>query len=350
MEKINYMIIIATASLNSCTPSTLNKMILAGADILRFNLSYDTMEEKLDSIRVAQKIIEELNGSQKILIDLPSPKVRLGNYPGGELLIKDGDSITLQSAEYSAQPSIALPVQYPEIGKELNAEQTIVIDEGEITLKVTYAISPSSLECLAMNSGSILPLKGLYWRGQKINSDDVFNHTATTVLPFLVDIEPDFIACPIINNEAVAKKYIKAINDTVWKNKKPKIIFKIEDEEGVNEIEKIMPLCDTILLERGTLGMRSSFEKVGIYQKYVTQLCKKNRMQVIISTQILESTITNFIPKRSEILDLTNIVLDGAYGVMLCHETGVGSRPAYSISVAKKIIKEVEKNKKNILP
>ena len=132
------------------------------------------------------------------------------------------------------------------------------------------------------------------------------------------------------------------IEEIKWRVKTPKIAFKIETEEGLKNIEKIIPYCDVVIFERGTLAINTKFEKLGIYQKIIAKICNKHKKQMVVSTQILESTAENYIPQRGEILDITNMVLDGINGIMLCHETGIGDRPTYSISVAQKIISAVK--------
>ena len=107
---------------------------------------------------------------------------------------------------------------------------------------------------------------------------------------------------------------------------------------------------DKILLDRGELGVNMPYEQVGTLQKSLCQKAKNCDKKVIISTQILESTINNYTPSRADILDLTNLVLDDAYGIMLCRETGINARPAYTISTAKKIIAEAEAYKKTLVP
>ncbi len=129
----------------------------------------------------------------------------------------------------------------------------------------------------------------------------------------------------------------------------PPIVSKIETPKGVDKIDEIIKETDIVMVARGDLALTAPYEALGVYQKEVIKAAKKAKKQVIVATQILESLLQRHMPTRSEILDLTNIVLDGADGIMFAKETGISETPGYSISVAKKIIDRVEifNNNKN---
>ncbi|MBI4427388.1 MAG: hypothetical protein HY569_02825 [Candidatus Magasanikbacteria bacterium] len=337
------MFIISTVSRLSSNPAVIKKMLLAGTDILRFNLSYGTLAEKIEAIDTAKTAIQELNAHIKILIDLPNPKIRLGGFSINEVYVRAGQQITLSSGSFSNTPDTNLPVQLDNIGDVFYPEQTIIIDEGEISLKVIDISSRQSAECIFLNSGTIYPYKGLNWKNpDNQHIETHINSIIQNFLPQIIDLEPNYLGCPFVDTPEIAQKYNKAIKNTAWKTK-PKIILKIETENAINHLEEIVPFGDLILLERGNLGLEGSYEKLGVYQKTLIKICRTLKKPIIISTQILESTIHNFIPQRSEIVDLTNMVTDRVDGIMLCHETGVSSRPAYPVSVARKIIVEAEK-------
>lgn len=343
------MIIIATASQLANNLSILKKIILSGPDVLRFNFSYGNIDEKIAHIQTAQDIINEVGGQTKILADLPSPKIRLGGFPLKELYVEEGQTLTLKSAPYSENPKNFIPVQYPEIGNLFCPEQTVIIDEGEIALKVNCIMDKDTIEVLLFNTGYILPYKGLNWTDQIFDFDAHIEKISKNILPILTGLNLKYLTCPFVNNIEIAKKYREAIEKQPWENNKPKIVLKLETEESIKNAEAIISLGDVILFERGDLGIRSPFEKMGVYQKHIISLCKKMNKPLFISSQILESTIHNFVPQRSEICDLTSMVLEGVKGIMLCHETGInGSRPAYPISVAKKIIEEAKAYKLKI--
>jgi len=336
------MFIITTASRLSSNPQILKKMILSGSDIMRFNFSYGTIEEKILSIKKFKQTCVELNANIKILIDLPNPKIRLGGFNLQSVHLEEGEKITLKSKDYSENTNSFFPVKYKNIGEIFYPEQTIIIDEGEIQLKIIKILSQDTVECISLNSGSIYPYKGLTWKEQTYDQTKIIKENGKKILEDIKNLHPEYISCPLVSTSKIADTYNKIIDEINWQ-KKPRVIFKIGDQKGYNNLDKIINLTDYILIERGNLGINIPYQKTGIYQKEIIKKCKKKKKKVIISTQILESTIDNFIPNRAEISDLTNMVIEKVDGIMLCHETGVSSRPAYSISVAKNIINETEK-------
>lgn len=337
------MIIIAGISINTFLPDKIRKIILSGADVLRYNFSYRSNEENIERVKIAINTVDELNSSIKILIDLPPYKIRLGDFDIKLFSVKENDELTFQSANYSPDCEMFIPVDTTYLGTKTYIDQTITIGDGEISIQVTEIISPTTIRARILNTGLIQAMKG-FNISKKIDEIEIINQYRELLNGLdQNNIEPDFIALPFINphiNEQILLQIPASC-------KKSKIIYKIEDRTSLDYLEQICqtPSCNMILIDRGEMGINIPFEKLGLIQKSIINTAKKYGKTVIVSTQILESTMNNYIPNRSEITDLTNIVLDGAAGIMLCKETGMGLRPAYSISVAKKIIQAVENNK-----
>jgi len=167
--------------------------------------------------------------------------------------------------------------------------------------------------------------------------------TYSNIIENIKDVNHHYIAISYHNLTLWQK-----INDIVKKSKiKTIIILKIEKEINLEEIELVCQqnLFDMLLIDRGEIGVNMPYYKIGLYQNNLLDIAKKYNKPTIISTQILESTMNNYIPNRAEILDLTNEVLSGVNGVMFCRETAINPRAAYTLSVARKIIEEVEKYK-----
>lgn len=345
------MLIFTTATRLSGNTNIIKRMILAGSDGLRFNFSYGKSDEKVKSIKQAMEAANELSAKTKILIDLPNTKTRLGGFPTQKFYVKENQTLHIKTGEYTDDPVSFIPIQQDNIGDIFYPEQTIIIDEGEVAIKVVDIVSKNEIICVALNSGTIYSFKGLNWNKEKYDKPknrelEKERKISPDTISGLAEINPDYIACPSVNDEDDAKYYKKLTDSINWK-RKPSLIFKIETTDGINNLEKIIQYCDIITLERGSLGINSDYEKMGIYQNYIIDFCKKKNKKIFISTQILESTISNFIPQRSEISDLTNMIIKEVDGIILCHETGVNTRPTYPISVAKKIIMEAEKYKKS---
>jgi len=174
--------------------------------------------------------------------------------------------------------------------------------------------------------------------------DDQFLKYYEEIFAELSDIKFDILAIPYINPEV--NQQIKEM--VAKKTKDVKVMIKIEKIIDQLELKKICQdqYYSMIIIDRGELGVNAPYEKINIYQKEIIRIANEEKKSVLVTSQILESTMNNYIPNKAEISDLTNMVLEGINGIILCHETAIGMRPAYTISVAKKIIHESEKYKK----
>lgn len=334
------MFIIASVGLNNFSEDKIRKIILAGADALRYSFSYGPIENTIERIKVGMKVIDELNSSAKIIVNLPSNQTRLAG-PHAPRQVLENEEIILKSASHD-QPMTDdhVYVHIAELGNQVYINQITTIDHGKIALQVTEIINNETIKVRALNEGVLQSTLSIHI-AQNTENEEYFNKLKD-VLTRLEEITPEYLAIPFIS-PAVNEK-IKHLSSFSWQ---PKIISRIESRVAKENLEQICQddFYDMVLLNRGKLGLDMPFERLGIFQKEAIATIKKYKKHAIISSQILEGTIHNYIPLRSDILDLTNIVLDGADGIMLCNETALGSRPAYTLSVAKKIILEAEKYK-----
>ena len=336
------MFIIASVGLNNFSEDKIRKIILAGADALRYSFSYGPIENTIDRIKVGMKVIDELNSSAKIIVNLPSNQIRLAG-PHAPRKVLENEEIILKSASHD-QPMTDdnIYVHIAELGNQVYINQITTIDHGKIALQITEIINNETVKVRALNEGVLQSTLSIHI-AQNTENEEYFDKLRA-IMARLEEITPEYLAIPLISS-AVNEK-IKQLSDFSWQ---PKIIGRVESRAAKENLEEICQdkFYDLILLNRGKLGLDMPFERLGIFQKEAISTIKKYKKQAIISSQILEGTIHNYIPLRSDISDLTNIVLDGADGIMLCNETALGSRPAYTLSVARKIILEAEKYKKS---
>lgn len=348
------MFIIASVGLNNFSEDKIRKIILAGADALRYSFSYGPIENTIERIKVGMKVIDELNSSAKIIVNLPSNQIRLAG-PHTPRTVKENEELVLKSTSHACpvashscgsatgdQPMTDdhVYVHIAELGNQVYINQITTIDHGKIALQVTEIINNETVKVRALNEGVLQSTLSIHI-AQNTENEEYFNKLRD-VLTRLEEITPEYLAIPFIS-PAVNEK-IKQLSGFSWQ---PKIIGRIESRVAKENLEQICQddFYDLVLLNRGKLGLDMPFERLGIFQKEAIATIKKYKKNAIISSQILEGTIHNYIPLRSDISDLTNIVLDGADGIMLCNETALGSRPAYTLSVARKIILEAEKYK-----
>ncbi len=346
------MFIVASLSLSEFSEEKIRKIILAGADALRYNFSPGPIEESVERIKKGMRVIDELNSSAKIIVNLPSNQMRLTS-PQHPRVVLENEELTLKSVSgiRAAFPIKELKteepndefiyIHTPELGNQVYINQITSIDQGKIALQITEIINKDTIRVKILNEGTIQSNLAIHIHQH--TEHESYIDRQRTILAALEEVKPDYLAIsyasPVINEK------IKQLSELSWR---PKIIARIETQTALQHLEEICQddFYQLILLNRGKLGLDIPFERLGIVQKEAIQTVKNYKKQIIISSQILEGSIHNYIPLRSDILDLTNIVLDGADGIMLCNETALSARPAYTLSVAKKIIFEAEKYKK----
>jgi pyruvate kinase len=335
------MIIISTVGHTSLTEDKIVRMILAGTDILRFNFSYKIMRENYEHIQRAQHLIEELNSTVKILIDFPLNKIRLGDFDIKVYSVRENDIITLKSAPFSPDCHQFIPIDIDNLGKKVYIDQVITIGDGEVSIQIIEILNNDTIKAKVLNNGMIHYMKTINC-GHFIDDEALLN-IYKDIIKNIELINPDYVAVSYVNS-IFNEKIKQIINES---SISPKVILKIEKGIEENELEKICTdnYYRKILIDRGEMGVNLPYEKLMESQKKIIKTAKKFNKPVIVSTQILESTITNFIPSRADVLDLANIVMDGASGIMFCMETASTLRPAYTISVAKKIIFDAERYK-----
>ncbi len=335
------MLIFATVGHTTLAEDQIRKIVLAGADVIRYNFAYRNISENVELVNIAKKTINDLNSSAKILIDFPLNKIRLGDFDIKIFAVKENQELILKSAPFSPNCHEFIPVDTQALGQKVYVDQTITIGDGEISMQVTEILNSETIKVKILNNGVINYIKTFNCKYRISEAETIKLYDET--LEKIKDVAPNIIAISFINFET--NKKIKEL--ILSKNINLKVIIKIENGLEENDIEKICldNFYSSILIDRGELGVNEPFEKMSYYQELIIRAAKRYGKKVIISTQILESTIYNFIPSRSDINDLAEIVRSGVNGIMFCMETSSSSRPAYPISVAKKIILEIESHK-----
>ncbi|MFA4872804.1 MAG: pyruvate kinase [Patescibacteria group bacterium] len=342
----NNVYIVATISKNSYAPEKIEEILLAGADVLRYNFSHGDPAAMVERFRGAREVIGKLGLDKKVklLADLPGAKIRLGDFPRREHPVQEGEYFIFKSASESPNPAEFVPINFPDIGTLVEINQMITLGDGEIAFEVVEIISPDSFRARAQNTWHIPALKGVnLTRG--IDELDHFTEATLAHLHNLNMIKPDWIAFSFVNGVQYLKRAKQLLQPYLHDLWQPQIVAKIETPKGVENINEIAQEADIILVARGDLGLLCPIEELGINQKKIIKAAKAAGKRVVVSTQILDSLMDWYIPKRSDILDLTNIVFDGADGIMLAKETGISHTPGRSVEMAKRIIDTVEREK-----
>lgn len=326
--------------------NSIRKIILAGADALRINFSYETIEKNLEFIEVVQNILDDLNATTKLFIDLPLNKICLGDIELKIFSIKENEELIFQSASYSPSCYEFVPVNTPNLGEKVKINQTISLGNGRISMQVSEIINHDTIKIKALNNGIIKSYQ-TFNNGSTLPDEEVIN-IYKKIIDSLTDTHPKYLAIPYNKN----KEFINAIKKSGLLDNmsfKPKIIININYPITDDEIKE---LCNDntfnlINIDRGELGVNMPFEKFGLYQQKIISIAKQYKKHLLFTSNILSSVVDNYIPSRSDIVDLTNIALeDISAGIIFSKETNASKRPAYAIYTAKKIINEVLSSKK----
>jgi pyruvate kinase len=329
--------IVATISDKTCTPEFIDALYKEGMDVVRMNTAHMNAENANKVINDVRKVSEKI----ALLIDTKGPEVRTVKTDkivdlkrGQEILIK-GDSTKESTDE-------CIYVSYKDFVKDVPDKSIILIDDGYIELKVIKKENDSLL-CEAANNGSI--------KGRKsINVPNVaFN------LPSLSDRDREFIQLAIDQDlDFIAHSFVRSKEDVLEIQKlldaqksKIKIIAKIENQQGVDNIDEILDHAYGVMVARGDLAVEIPYEKIPGIQRTLISKCIEKRKPVIIATQMLHSMIENPRPTRAEVNDVASAVYSNADAVMLSGETANGAYPVESVSTMAKVAKEVERTKKS---
>jgi pyruvate kinase len=338
--------IIATINKNPYNEFLTEKIIKAGANVLRFNLSHNDPITNRHYMENARNIAKK-HRSCKIMADIPGSKVRIAGYykkitqKNSNLFVKEGKNYILKSGKYNTKNKNEIVIDSLDLHNLINVGDIAVLGDGETAIKIIKKGNKNFLgKCLKTNfvpfrSGVSTPLTASFSANL---SEKNFK-----ILEEMQKFQPDYITQSFVSN----RKQILEYKDILKKYNLDKIplIAKIETQEGVDNIDEILEIVDGVMVARGDLGLTSNFRYLGINQKKIIKSAKKKKKISIVSTQIMESLNTKYVPQRSDILDLTNIVLDGADMIMLCRETARSEEPQKNVEIVKNMIEIIEKYK-----
>ena len=328
--------IVCTIGPSSSSYERITGLVKAGMDIARLNFSHGTHAGHKKIIEVIRSVSQDLNKHIAILQDLQGPKIRVGHFTDGQVTLSPGASFTLTTRDIPGSTNIA-SVSYPSFAKDVKSGDTVLLDDGLISLKVSE-IHGEDVLCKVLYGGILSDHKGLNLPGNILS---VAALTAKDLedLQFGLENEVDFIALSFVQRPDDILQLKKLISDA---GKDTPVVAKIEKPQAVESIEAITDITDIIMVARGDLGVEVSAEQVPVIQKKIIKLCNQKGVPVITATQMLESMIHNPRPTRAEASDVANAILDGSDAVMLSGETASGLYPVQAVETMSRIIQLIE--------
>ncbi|MET0252276.1 MAG: pyruvate kinase [Novosphingobium sp.] len=329
--------ILATVGPASCDPDMLEKLVRAGADAFRVNMSHGDQATHAATIAAIRDLEKSMGRAITVLCDLQGPKLRVGTFAGGRAVIRHSGHFTLDRDPTPGNSErVCLP--HPELFGILVKGQRLLIDDGKLRLKVIRADADSIL-CSAEVGGVISDRKG-------VNVPDaVVPVPALTAkdrsdLAFALDQGADWIALSFVQRPedvAEARRLIGGVG-----GQRASLIAKIEKPAAIQRLDGILELSDAVMVARGDLGVELNPEEVPPLQKRIIEAARRTGKPVVVATQMLESMIESPAPTRAEVSDVANAVYDGADAVMLSAETASGNWPVEAVTIMDRIATQVE--------
>ena len=330
-----------------CTlgPATDNKEILKdliknGLNVARFNFSHGTHEEQKNRMDMTKEVSKELGVHIGIMLDTKGPEVRTGDFEEGFVRLNEGDHYILTSREIIGNQTEG-HIQYKNLGKDLEVGDIILVDDGLISLKVEETINDDDVKCIVLNSGEIKNKKGVNIPNVKLNLPSLTDKDKKDLL-FGIKNDIDFIAASFIRKKEDVIELRKFLEDNGSKD--ISIISKIENREGVNNIDEILKVSDGIMVARGDLGVEIDAEEVPLVQKDIINKCNQVGQPVITATQMLDSMQRNPRPTRAEVSDVATAIFEGSDSIMLSGETAAGKYPVEAVKTMSNIAIKIEKS------
>lgn len=327
--------IVATISDKRCDIPFLTQLFNEGMDVVRLNSAHLQKEGFLNIINNVRAVSERI----AILVDTKGPEIRT-TFTEEAIELRTGDKIRIEGDPKGITTRECIYVSYPDIVSQMKVGEDLLIDDGEIDLKV-IDIKSNQLVCEVQNDGTVGSRKSVNIPGVRIN------------LPTITDRDREFIRFSIENNvDFIAHSFVRSKDDVleVQKildeyNSPIKIIAKIENQEGVDNADEILSVAYGIMVARGDLGIEVAQEKIPGIQRVLIRKAIHHKKPVIVATQMLQSMIENPRPTRAEITDIANAIFYRTDAIMLSGETAYGKYPVEAVRTMNKVSFEAEKTK-----
>jgi len=341
-HKVSKTGIICTMGPSTRSLKVLKKMSDNGMTVARLNFSHGTLEEYEKDFNLIKTLNKKYKKNVKTLVDLEGHRIRIGDIKDGKTELKKGQQFVLTNkGKEIIGDNKKVFIDYPNPLTDIQKGLNIFIDDGNLTLKVLSSKKEELITEVQMDyilkrhKGVNIPQASLKF--------PLMEEKDRKGMVYALERNADFVANSFVRNRTDMKPLIDILKSK--NNKKCKLIAKIEDRQGIDNITSILEVCDGIMVARGDMGISIHLWTVPIVQKHIIKKCKAHKKFVIIATQMLESMVESPIPTRAEVSDVANAVIDGTDYVMLSAETAVGQYPDKVVEMMSNVIKFTEENK-----
>ena len=339
MQTLRKTKIVCTVGPATDSEEVLRQMMQAGMNVARFNFSHADYEKDRERFDKVERLREELGLPIATMLDTKGPEVRLRKFPAGSAEIFDGDLYTLTTRDIPCDNQFG-SINYARLTKDVKPGDTVMINDGLIELRVEH-VSTTDIECRVIHGGVLTNHKSCNFPDVHL-SMPYLSDADMEDLEFGAKLGFDFIAASFARTGADIRYLRKFTQSLGWYG--VRIIAKIENREGVNNIDEILEAADGIMVARGDMGVEIPFEQIPDIQKKLIRKGYEAGKQVITATQMLESMMTNPRPTRAEITDVANAIYDGTSAIMLSGETAAGQHPVEAVETMARIAVTTESN------
>ncbi|MZF87126.1 pyruvate kinase [Streptomyces sp. SID5643] len=314
-------------------------LVDAGMDVARFNLSHGSHAEHEERYHRVRKAADETGRSVGLLADLQGPKIRLGRFTEGPVLLERGDTFTITVEDGVEGDGRICGTTYAGLATDVTTGERILVDDGKVCLKVTSVDGPR-VHTTVLEGGVISDHKGLNLPGVAV-SVPALSKKDEDDLRWALRTGFDVIALSFVRTGRDIQDVHRIMDE---EGRRLPVIAKVEKPQAVENIDDIVAAFDGIMVARGDLGVEMPLEQVPIVQKRAIKRARRNAKPVIVATQMLDSMIDNARPTRAEASDVANAVIDGTDAVMLSGETSVGKHPIETVRTMARIVEAAEED------
>ena len=334
--------IVVTLGPASSDPAMLEKMIAAGVNVVRMNFSHGRAEDHIKTATLVREAAQRVGREVAIMADLQGPKIRVGKFAEGKVLLVPGEKFVLDASRTEPGDIKGVGLDYKELPRDLKAGDILLLNDGLIVLTVD-AVRGEEIHTRVKVGGELSNNKGINKQGGGLTAPALTSKDMDDIKTAM-SFQADYVAVSFPKNATDMEMARQLCNVAAAPYKhKPGLIAKIERAEAIPNLDEILRVSDGIMVARGDLAIEVGNAAVPGLQKRMIKMARAADKLVITATQMMESMILNPVPTRAEVSDVANAVLDGTDAVMLSAETAVGRYPLETVEEMAKICVEAEK-------
>ena len=334
--------IVATLGPASSSPEVLERLLLAGVDVVRLNFSHGKAQDHIDRAELVRSIAAKLGRPVALMADLQGPKIRVGKFADGKVMLENGARFVLDAARTEPGALDGVGLDYKELPRDVKPGDTLLLNDGLIVLTVE-AVRGEQVHTLVKIGGELSNNKGINKQGGGLTAPALTAKDMDDIRTAMA-FQADYVAVSFPKNatDMEMARQLANVAGEPYKHK-PAMIAKIERSEAIPQLENILRASDGIMVARGDLAVEVGNATVPALQKKMIRMARAMDKIAITATQMMESMVVNPVPTRAEVSDVANAVLDGTDAVMLSAETATGKYPVETVEQMAAIALEAER-------